>query len=108
MNRLIHYLLHESSAEAADEVSKFFVAPLLEFHRRLLAEGHEVVGLDAVTPYYDVRLKEARLHELNASPRFFELRGRLEDDAVVTAKGCELITRDVPVKVAEIEALMKA
>jgi AcrR family transcriptional regulator len=39
MNRLIHYLLHESSAEAADEVSKFFVAPLLEFQRRLLAEG---------------------------------------------------------------------
>ena len=39
MNRLIHYLLHESSAKAADEVSKFFVAPLLDFHRRLLAEG---------------------------------------------------------------------
>jgi AcrR family transcriptional regulator len=38
MNRLIHYLLHESSADAADEVSNFFVAPLLEFHRRLLAE----------------------------------------------------------------------
>jgi hypothetical protein len=39
MNRLIHYLLHESSAAAADEVSKFFVAPLLDFQRRLLAEG---------------------------------------------------------------------
>jgi AcrR family transcriptional regulator len=39
MNRLIHYLLHESSGGAADEVSKFFVAPLLEFHRRLLADG---------------------------------------------------------------------
>jgi AcrR family transcriptional regulator len=39
MNRLIHYLLHESTAEAADEVSRFFVAPLLDFHRRLLAEG---------------------------------------------------------------------
>ena len=39
MNRLIHYLLHESSDEAADEVSKFFVAPLLDFHRRLLGEG---------------------------------------------------------------------
>jgi AcrR family transcriptional regulator len=39
MNRLIHYLLHESTAKAADEVSKFFVAPLLDFHRRLLAEG---------------------------------------------------------------------
>ncbi len=39
LNRLIHYLLHESSADAADEVSNFFVAPLLDFHRRLLAEG---------------------------------------------------------------------
>ena len=39
MNRLIHYLLHESSSEAADEVSKFFIGPLLDFHRRLLAEG---------------------------------------------------------------------
>ncbi len=39
MNRLTHYLLHESTPEAADEVSKFFVAPLLDFHRRLLAEG---------------------------------------------------------------------
>src|ERR1700748_1455952 len=39
MNRLIHFLLHESSTEAADEVSKFFVAPLLDFHRRLLSEG---------------------------------------------------------------------
>jgi AcrR family transcriptional regulator len=39
MNRLIHYLLHETSAEAAEEVSKFFVAPLLDFHRRLLNEG---------------------------------------------------------------------
>src|SRR3954469_21640882 len=39
MNRLIHYLLHESSTGAADEVSKFFVGPLLDFQRRLLAEG---------------------------------------------------------------------
>jgi AcrR family transcriptional regulator len=39
MNRLIHTLLHQSSEQAADEVSKFFVGPLLDFHRRLLAEG---------------------------------------------------------------------
>jgi len=39
MNRLIHYLLHETKPECADEVSKFFVAPLLDFHRRLLADG---------------------------------------------------------------------
>jgi AcrR family transcriptional regulator len=50
MNRLIHYLLHESSADAADEVSKFFVAPLLEFHRRLLAEGVKAGEFRKVDP----------------------------------------------------------
>jgi len=50
MNRLIHYLLHESSAEAADEVSKFFVAPLLDFHRRLLAEGIQSGEFRAIDP----------------------------------------------------------
>src|SRR6202158_702458 len=50
MNRLIHYLLHESSAEAADEVSKFFVAPLLDFHRRLLAEGIRAGEFRAIGP----------------------------------------------------------
>src|SRR3954451_6897514 len=50
MNRLIHYLLHETSAEAADEVSKFFVAPLLDFHRRLLAEGIRSGELRAIDP----------------------------------------------------------
>ena len=32
--------------------------------RRLLADGHEVVGLDNVNDYYDVGLKRARLAEL--------------------------------------------
>ena len=50
MNRLIHYLLHESSTEAADEVSKFFVAPLLDFHRRLLAEGIKAGEFRAIDP----------------------------------------------------------
>jgi AcrR family transcriptional regulator len=50
MNRLIHYLLHESSTDAADEVSKFFVAPLLDFHRRLLAEGIACGEFRAVDP----------------------------------------------------------
>src|ERR1700749_128040 len=50
MNRLIHYLLHESSAEAADEVSKFFVAPLPDFHRRLLAEGIKAGEFRKVDP----------------------------------------------------------
>lgn len=50
MNRLIHYLLHESTIESADEVSKFFVAPLLDFHRRLLAEGSKAGEFRAIDP----------------------------------------------------------
>jgi len=38
---------------------------------------------------------------------FWDLGIRIEDDAVVTPNGCELITRDVPVKADEIEALMR-
>ena len=39
--------------------------------------------------------------------RFWHIGIRIEDDAVVTDSGCELITRDVPVKADEIEALMR-
>ena len=39
---------------------------------------------------------------------FWNIGIRIEDDAIVTAQGCELITRGVPVKPDEIEALMKA
>ncbi|HUN96842.1 MAG TPA: TetR family transcriptional regulator, partial [Bradyrhizobium sp.] len=45
-----HYLLHESSAESADEVAKFFVAPLLDFHRRLLAQGVAVGEFRNIDP----------------------------------------------------------
>ncbi|MGV0958911.1 MAG: aminopeptidase P N-terminal domain-containing protein [Limnohabitans sp.] len=40
--------------------------------------------------------------------QFWNIGIRIEDDAIVTPDGCELITRDVPVKADEIEALMKA
>jgi Xaa-Pro aminopeptidase len=39
--------------------------------------------------------------------RFWNIGIRIEDDAVVTADGCELITRDVPVAPDAIEALMR-
>ena len=38
--------------------------------------------------------------------KFWNIGIRIEDDALVTAKGCELMTRGVPVKADEIEALM--
>jgi len=40
--------------------------------------------------------------------RYWNIGIRIEDDAVVTATGCELISRGVPVDADEIEALMRA
>jgi Xaa-Pro aminopeptidase len=39
--------------------------------------------------------------------QFHDIGIRIEDDAIVTAAGCELISRGVPVKADEIEALMR-
>lgn len=42
------------------------------------------------------------------APRvFWDVGIRIEDDALATAKGCELIARSVPVKADEIDALMR-
>lgn len=46
--------------------------------KRLLSAGWRVVGLDAFSDYYDVALKRARHAELEASPNFIAVEGRLE------------------------------
>lgn len=43
----------------------------------------------------------------NVPKEFWNIGIRIEDDALVTAKGCELMTRGVPVDGDEIERLMK-
>jgi UDP-glucuronate 4-epimerase len=48
--------------------------------RRLLDDGHEVVGVDNLNPYYDVALKRARLQRLSAG-RFRQLELDLVDPA---------------------------
>ena len=40
--------------------------------------------------------------------QFHDIGIRIEDDAIVTETGCELISRGVPVKADEIEALMRS
>ncbi len=50
---------------------------------RLLERGDEVVGLDNLNDYYDVRLKQARLARLQAYPGFTEVRASLEDRAAL-------------------------
>jgi UDP-glucuronate 4-epimerase len=51
--------------------------------QRLLSDGHSVTGFDAVTDYYDVRLKEARLAKLAESEHFRFVRGQLEDQSAL-------------------------
>src|SRR2546426_8611329 len=56
-------------------------AGFVGFHvaRRLLADGQEVVGLDSVNHYYDVRLKEGRLALLHEHRSFEFVRTALAD-----------------------------
>ena len=46
---------------------------------RLLERGDEVVGLDNLNPYYDVRLKQSRLARLVERPGFAFVKASLED-----------------------------
>lgn len=56
-------------------------AGFIGFHlaKRLLDEGHEVVGIDGFTPYYDVRLKECRNEILERRNGFKGYRVMLEN-----------------------------
>jgi UDP-glucuronate 4-epimerase len=56
---------------------------------RLLDRGHEVIGFDNLSPYYDVSLKEARLHRLKEHERFRFLKGDLADRTIVEATFAE-------------------
>jgi UDP-glucuronate 4-epimerase len=60
-------------------------AGFIGFHvaRRLLARGDQVVGLDNLNPYYDPKLKRARLALLTAEPRFRFAEVDLADDRTV-------------------------
>ena len=61
-------------------------AGFIGFHltKRLLSEGIEVVGLDNLSPYYDIRLKNGRLHKLEelskkSSVKFFFFKEDLQN-----------------------------
>lgn len=67
-------------------------AGFIGFHvaRRLLADGHEVTGLDGMTPYYDVALKHLRHDTLKDHPSFRCSEMLLEDMGALEAlwRGC--------------------
>jgi UDP-glucuronate 4-epimerase len=66
-------------------------AGFIGFHlaKRLLADGHEVFGVDGMTPYYDMSLKAARNAILGRERGFTDHRMMLED-----AEGLLRLARD--------------
>jgi UDP-glucuronate 4-epimerase len=67
---------------------RFFItgtAGFIGFHlaRRLLQDGHDVAGYDGMTPYYSLRLKEARNAGLVQFPAFRFIEGMLEDEPLL-------------------------
>ena len=67
---------------------------------RLLAHGNQVVGVDNITPYYDVGLKQARRKRLLASPNYVDAEIDLADGAAVYA----LFERHRPSRVIHLAA----
>lgn len=60
-------------------------AGFIGFHlsKRLLSDGHQVLGFDGMTKYYDVSLKEARLAILRKSNAFSFVEAMLENKAAL-------------------------
>ncbi|PID36682.1 MAG: UDP-glucuronate 5-epimerase [Rhodobacterales bacterium] len=61
------------------------VSGFIGYHlaRRLLADGFRVVGIDAMTDYYDVALKERRQGQLLQSPGFQVVNEKIEAPGVM-------------------------
>ncbi|MGA1798017.1 NAD-dependent epimerase/dehydratase family protein [Sphingomonas sp. 4RDLI-65] len=76
-------------------------AGFIGFHlaSRLLSDGHDVVGFDGMTAYYDVRLKQARVDLLQQHPQFRLVTGMLEDREALAA-AADLAKPDVIVHLA--------
>jgi len=68
--------------------------------RRMLAQGVRVIGLDAMTAYYDVALKEARHARLSEDAGFTPVIGRVEEPGRVA----DLIAEHRPDRVIHLAA----
>jgi UDP-glucuronate 4-epimerase len=77
-------------------------AGFIGFHlaERLLTGGDEVIGLDNLNDYYDVRLKEARLARLAGRPGFQFVKADLADKEAVA----QLFQRYRPRRVVNLAA----
>ena len=62
-------------------------AGFIGFHvsQRLLAAGHQVVGIDNLNDYYDVSLKQARLDQISPHPAFTFIKMDLADRQAISS-----------------------
>lgn len=67
---------------------------------KLLERGDEVIGVDNLNDYYDVKLKLARLSHFQGHPAFTEVRLSLEDREALSA----LFARHCPQRVVNLAA----
>ncbi|MDQ0472343.1 NAD-dependent epimerase/dehydratase family protein [Labrys wisconsinensis] len=76
-------------------------AGFIGFHlaRRLLADGHLVAGVDGMTPYYDVTLKQAR-HALLGRTNAFQAHAIMLEDAEALDRLAEEARPDVVIHLA--------
>ena len=68
--------------------------------KRLLEEGHEIIGLDNVNDYYSVELKNSRLDLLNKFKKFKLYRDDLADNQAVAS----LFKKEQPQRVIHLGA----
>ena len=47
------------------------------------------------------------MRAITVDPDYWNISARIEDDILITANGSEVLSKDLPMEVAEIEALMK-
>ena len=90
---------------AANTLPKILVtgaAGFIGFHlsRKLLAGGRSVIGIDNLNPYYDVRLKEARLRILEPEAAFRFVRLDIADREAMST----LFSRERPALVVHLAA----
>ena len=67
---------------------------------RLLQQDHDVIGIDNLNDYYDVRLKENRLKQLNAFPKFTFYKINIADQDKVA----QCFAQEKPQKVIHLAA----
>jgi len=77
-------------------------AGFIGFHtsKRLLDRGESIVGIDNLNPYYDPRLKEARLNQLRKSHAFTFVHGDIGDTDAIQ----DLFSEHEPKRVVHLAA----